>query len=167
MRCGWAKRTSSPIAGPGRVHAPVPPTIKGPNRPTCCAVCPERGAGAALVLPACNTEAMQLHLDEIATKIAPGAHAILLLDQAGWHGAKALKVPNNISLLQLPPRAPELNGQENIWQFMRQNWLSNRIFKSFDDIVDHCCYAWNTLIDQPWKIMSIARRDWAAAGHSI
>ena len=51
-------------------------------------------------------------------------------------------------------RAPELNSQENIWQFMRQNWLSNRIFKSFDDIVDHCCYAWNTLIDQPWKIMS-------------
>ena len=41
---------------------------------------------------------------------------------------------------------------------MRQNWLSNRIFKSFDDIVDHCCYAWNTLTDQPWKIMSIARR---------
>ena len=75
--------------------------------------------------------------------------------------------PINISLLQLPPRAPELNGQENIWQFMRQNWLSNQIFKSFDDIVDHCCYAWNTLIDQPWKIMSIARRDWAAAGHSI
>ena len=110
---------------------------------------------------------MQLHLDEIATKITPGAHAIVLLDQAGWHGAKALKVPNNISLLQLPPRAPELNGQENIWQFMRQNWLSNRVFKSFDDIVDHCCYAWNILIDQPWKIMSIARRDWAAVGHSI
>src|SRR6516225_5357009 len=64
---------------------------------------------------------MQLHLDEIATKITPGAHAILLLDQAGWHRAKALKVPKNISLLQLPPRAPKLNGQENIWQFMRQN----------------------------------------------
>src|SRR5262249_22202 len=115
----------------------------------------------------CNCEAMQLHLDEIATKVALGAHAIILLDQAGWHGAKALVVPNNISLFPLPPRAPELNGQENIWQFMRQNWLSNRIFKSFDDIVDHCCYAWNTLIDQPWKIMSIARRDWAAVGHSI
>ena len=123
------------------------------------AVCPQRGAGAALVLPACNTEAMQLHLDEIATKVTPGAHAILILDQAGWHGAKDLKVPSNISLLPLPPRAPELNSQENIWQFMRQNWLSNRIFKSFDDIVDHCCYAWNTLIDQPWKIMSIAVGD--------
>jgi hypothetical protein len=69
-----------------------------------------------------------------------------------------LKVPSNISLMPPPPRAPELNGQENIWQLMRQNWLSNRVFKSFDDIVDHCCYAWNTLIDQPWKIMSIARR---------
>jgi hypothetical protein len=55
----------------------------------------------------------------------------------------------------LPPRAPELNSQENIWQFMRQNRLSICIFKSFDDIVDHCCYAWNTLIDQPWKIMSL------------
>jgi hypothetical protein len=61
------------------------------------AVCPERGAGAALVLPACNCEAMQLHLDEIAIKVALGAHAIILLDQAGWHGAKALVVPNNIA----------------------------------------------------------------------
>ena len=89
------------------------------------AVC--RGAGAALVLPACNSEAMQLHLDEIATKVTPGAHAIVLLDQAGWHGAKALKVPRNISLMPLPPRAPELKGQENIWQFHApelQNWLS-------------------------------------------
>jgi hypothetical protein len=125
------------------------------------AVCPVRGAGAALVLPACNTEAMQLHLDEIATKVTPGAHAVVVLDQAGWHKSQALKIPSNISLLPLPPRSPELNPQENIWQFMRQNWLSNRIFKSFDDIVDHCCYAWNTLIDQPWKIMSIAQRDWA------
>ena len=131
------------------------------------AVCPEHGTGAALVLPFCNTEAMQLHLDEIATKVTPGAHAIVILDQAGWHGAKALKVPGNISLLPLPPRAPELNVQENIWQFMRQNWLSNRIFKSFDDIVDHCCYAWNTLIDQPWKIMSIGMREWALVGQSI
>ena len=104
------------------------------------AVCPEHGTGAALVLPFCNTEAMQLHLDEIAARVTVGAHAILILDQAGWHGAKDL---------------------------MRANWLSNRIFKSFDEIVDHSYYAWNTLIDQPWKIMSIARRDWAVAGHSL
>jgi hypothetical protein len=87
--------------------------------------------------------------------------------RSGWHGAKELGIPTNISRLPLPPRSPELNSQENIWQFMRQNWLSNRIFKSFDDIVDHCCYAWNTLIGQPWKIMSIARRNWATVGHSL
>src|SRR5215208_841142 len=131
------------------------------------AVCPEHGTGAGLVLPACNREAMQLHLNEIATKVTSGAHAMLLLDQAGWHGAAILSVPSNISLVPLPPRAPELNGQENIWQFMRANWLSNRVFKSYDDIVDHCCFAWNTLTDQPWKIMSIARRDWAHVGQSI
>ena len=81
-------------------------------------------SGAALVLPACNSEAMQLHLDEIATKVTRGAHAIVLFDQAGWHGGKVLEVPSNISLMSLPPRAPELNGEENIRQFMRQNWLS-------------------------------------------
>ena len=74
---------------------------------------------------------------------------------------------SNIWLLPLPPRSPELNSQENIWQFIRQNWLSNRIFQSFDDIVDHCCDAWNALIDQPWKIMSIAYRDWAVTGQSF
>jgi hypothetical protein len=61
------------------------------------AACPQHGTGAALVLPACNREAMQLHLDEIASRVTPGAHAILLLDQAGWHGTKILKTLSNIS----------------------------------------------------------------------
>ncbi len=59
------------------------------------------------------------------------------------------------------PSRQELNPVENIWQFMRENWLSNRIFTSYEDIVGHCCEAWNKLIDQPWKIMSIGMRDWA------
>lgn len=125
------------------------------------AVCPARGVGAALVLPKCNTEAMQWHLEEIATQIAPGAHAVLILDQAGWHTSKKLDIPDNITLLPLPPRSPELNPVENIWQFIRDNWLSNRVFKSDDDIVGHCCEAWNRLIEQPWIIMSIGLRDWA------
>ena len=124
---------------------------------------PKDGKGAALVMPRCDTEAMNLHLAEIATQIAPGAHAALLVDQAGWHLSGGLIVPPNIT----PDRvtcemyAPELNPQENIWQFMRENWLSNRVFKSFNDIVDPCCDAWNKLIDQPWRIMSIGIRDWA------
>ena len=104
---------------------------------------------------------MQWHLDEIASQVAPGAHAVVMLDQAGWHMSTKLIVPDNITLLPLPPRAPELNPAENVWQFMRDNWLSNRVFKSYDDIVDHSCHAWNNLIDQPWTIMSIGQREWA------
>ena len=102
-----------------------------------------------------------MHLEEIALHVAPGAHAVLLLDQAGWHASAELVVPPNINLMPLPPRCLELNPVENVWQFMRDNWLSNRIFKSCDDIVDHCCLAWNKLVDQPWRIMSIGLRQWA------
>ena len=104
---------------------------------------------------------MNLHLAEIATAIAPGAHAVLILDQAGWHTSKRLLVPPNITLLALPPKCPELNPIENVWQFMRDNWLSNCIFASYDNLLDHCCEAWNKLVDQPWRIMSIGLRDWA------
>jgi len=104
---------------------------------------------------------MNLHLAEISLAIAPGAHAVLLMDQAGWHTTGKLDVPRNISIIALPSKSPELNPQENIWQFMRDNWLSNRVFTSYEDIVDHCCEAWNKLVDQPWKIMYIGLRDWA------
>jgi hypothetical protein len=53
-----------------------------------------------------------------------------------------------------------VSPRENVWQFLRGNWLSNRIFKSFDDIADPCCEAWNKLVDQPWRITSIGLRDW-------
>ena len=104
---------------------------------------------------------MTLHLEEISYAVAPGAHAILVMDQAGWHTSGKLDVPANITILTLPPRSPELNPVENIWQFMRDNWLSNRVFSSHDDIVDHCCDAWNKHVAQPWKIISIGHREWA------
>ena len=104
---------------------------------------------------------MNLHLAEIAAGVAPGAHAVLLADQAGWHLSMKLVVPANITIVPLPSKSPELNPVENIWQFMRDNWLSNRVFQSYDDLVDHCCDAWNKLVDQPWHIMSIGLRQWA------
>ena len=104
---------------------------------------------------------MQWHLEEIAAQVTPGAHGVLLLDQAGWHTTPKLAVPPNITLLPLPPRSPELNPVENIWQFLRDNWLSNRVFKSYDDIVALSCHAWNNLTEQPWKIMSIGTQQWA------
>jgi transposase len=104
---------------------------------------------------------MQWHLDEIASQVAPGAHAVLIMDQAGWHTTDKLTLPPNITILSLPPRSPELNPVENIWQFIRENWLSNRVFLSYSQIIALCSYAWNRLVEQPWIIMSIGLRKWA------
>jgi transposase len=104
---------------------------------------------------------MNLQLAEIAKAVAPAAHAILLVDQAGWHLSTRLVVPANITIMPLPAKCPELNPVENIWEFMRDNWLSNRVFKSYDDLVDLSCESWKKLVDQPWRIMSIGLRQWA------
>ena len=104
---------------------------------------------------------MILHLAEISQAVEPGAHAVLLLDQAGWHLSAKFTVRDNITLTPLPPKSPELNPTENIWQFIRDNWLSNRVFQSYGDILNHCCHAWNKLVDQPWIIMSIGLWEWA------
>src|SRR5215207_3656659 len=148
----WAKRGTRPSAPKDQRTASA--YIFG-------AICPAEGKGAGLVLPRCTTEGMTLHLKEIAQAVAPGAHALVLVDQAGWHQSKRLGVPDNITLVPLPAKAPELNPVENIWQYMRENWISNRIFASYSDILDHCCEAWNKLTDRPWLIMSIGLRDWA------
>jgi hypothetical protein len=137
------------------------------------AICPERGAGAAVVMPRANTKAMQVHLDEIAGAVSPGAHAVVLLvpegdaarrHQAGWHTTPKLRIPANLSLLPLPPRAPELNPAENLWQFLRQTFLSNRVFETYEAILDAAGHAWNAVRDTPWRITSIGLRDWAHTG---
>jgi|SRR5579885_3184856 hypothetical protein len=147
----WARRGSRPSAPSDQRYAST--YIFG-------AICPAQGKAVGLVLPCCNTAAMNLHLAAISADVAPGRHAALLLDQAGWHLSAKLVVPDNITLVPLPPKCPELNPQENVWQFMRDNWLSNRVFLNADDLVNHCCNAWNRLEDQPWTIISIGLRDW-------
>ena len=117
-----------------------------------------------MALPYADTEAMQLHLDEIARTDARGAHAVLLLDRAGWHTTHHLVVPKNLTLIFLPSRAPEMNPVETIWRYLRQNWLSNRVFDTHKAILDAACEAWRKLLDQPCTITSIGLCDWAHVG---
>ena len=128
------------------------------------AVCPARDVGAVLVMPYTDTEAMQKHLDEISRNIRPKTHAVILMDGAGWHKSGDLNVPKNMSLMFIPPYSPELNPVENIWQFLRQTYLSNQVFEDYDKIVDACCDAWNKLIKEAGRITSIASRKWAING---
>lgn len=104
---------------------------------------------------------MNVNLEEIDGLVTTGAHALLMVDQAAWHTTDKLMVPENITLVPLPPRSPELNPMENIWQFMRNNWLSNLIYDSQEEIIDTCCEAWNRLVAIPETITSIGMREWA------
>lgn len=127
------------------------------------AICPLRATGAAIVVPWVNSEAMSIHLAEIAKQVCDGSHAVLVCDGAGWHQTgQRLIVPQNITLLRLPPYSPELNPIENVWEYLRGNQLSRRVWQSYDDIVQACCDAWNWLIADTVRVSSITTRKWAS-----
>ena len=98
----------------------------------------------------------------IGTRSTADAHAVLVCDGAGWHQpGLRLPVPNNISLLKQPGYAPELNPIENVWEYLRANQLSMRVWNSYQAIVHACRDAWNFLMRDPTRIQSITQRDWA------
>jgi hypothetical protein len=125
------------------------------------AVCPLEKKAAALILPVCNSWAMTQHLAEISRQIAEDAHAVIVVDGAGWHSARELVTPDNITLITLPPYSPELNPVENLWHYLRSHWLSSQVFADIDAIIDACVGAWNRFVAEPALIASVCRVDWA------
>ena len=124
------------------------------------AVCPARDTGVALVLPVATTEAMQAFLDELALAVPADRHAVLLIDRAGWHTARRLRWPENVTPLHLPPYSPELNGIERVWLYLKERFLSHRVFKDMTAIIDACCEAWNSLLAETGRISSLANMPW-------
>ncbi len=122
------------------------------------AVCPARTEIAALVTPNANARAMDLHLAEISRTVAPDAHAILILDGAGWHDVRALNLPGNITLIKLPPDAPEPSPIENVWVYLRANKLAISVFDTYEQTVDKCCDAWNFFANNKDAVRSITER---------
>lgn len=150
----WAERGSRPSVPRDNRHHSV--WLFG-------AVCPERGTTAALVLPHVCAQAMTLHLAELSTQVAPGSHALVLMDGAGWHQTGGrLSVPDNVTPLPLPPYSPELNGAEAIWAWLRANRLSHRVWDNHEEIVNDCCAAWNDFASAPQRVASVTRRAWAS-----
>ena len=125
------------------------------------AVCPSRDEAVGLIMPYANTDTMQIHLEHISVKIPEGRHAVIVLDQAGWHTSKKLKQFNNMTLVSLPPYSPELNPTEQVWEQLKKRELSNRCFKNEEDIVDACCTAWNNFTDEEGAVKNLCSRDWA------
>lgn len=124
------------------------------------AICPATGDSVGLVLPVANSVGMKLHIDEISQQVKKERHAVLVVDGARWHQEHMSR--DNVSILKLPPYSPELNPVEQVWQWLKQHYLSNRCFKNYDAIVEACCDAWNKFSQQPELIKSIGTRKWTS-----
>ena len=130
------------------------------------AVCPQCDAAVGLVLPFANTQTMALHLEAVSQAVPPGRHAVLVLDQAGWHTTPKLPQFPNVSLLSLPAGSPELNPAEQVWQQLRDRDLANRCYDSYEHIVDACCEAWNKFTQIPNGHLEKPRCVWHDVGTS-
>jgi len=126
------------------------------------AVNPLTGHSSALIAPTVNTDYMNAHLKQISQEGGKEVHVVLVLDQAGWHIAKDLKVPSNMTLLHLPPYSPELNPVERLWAYLKSHYLSNRVYKNYREIFNAAATAWNQI--KPSQFCSICNVKWVS-GH--
>lgn len=122
------------------------------------AVNPLTGDSCARILPWANTDMMQIHLDALSEHVGAARHIVLVLDNAGWHGSKALDVPENITLLPLPPYSPELNPIERLWHWLKDHEFSNRVYPDYDLLADAVSNMWTTLT--PERIQSVCSCTW-------
>jgi transposase len=102
---------------------------------------------------------MNLFLAEFGRSLPEGVHAALVLDRAGWHRLGGA-VPANVTLVHLPPYSPELNPVERVWLYLRERFLSLRVFEDYQAIIDACCAAWNRLVAEPDRIHSLCHQPW-------
>lgn len=124
------------------------------------AIEPATGEDFTLVLPGVNAGLMQDFLERFAATLADDEHAVLVLDGAGWHDRRGLRVPASISLVELPPYSPELNPVERVWLYLRERFLSMRVFENTAAIIDACCNAWNQLTAEPGRLRSLCAYPW-------
>jgi hypothetical protein len=157
-RFGWACPFAAVEPATGKEVALVLPQANAAALPQAnAAALPQANAAA---LPQANAAALSLFLAELAAGLAEDVHAVLVLDGAGWHAARALVVPPNITLVPLPPYSPEPNPVERVWLYSRERFLSLRVFADYRTIVDACCAAWNRLVAEPGRLCSLCDQPW-------
>jgi transposase len=142
----WARRGSRPrrVRQNGRTSLYV-----------LTAVCAAVGAAAGLIAPELNTAVVNVFLEQFSRQLAPGVHAVLLWDGAGYHVAKDLAVPSNVSLINLLPYSPELNPVENLWHYLRAHYWSNGVYRDYDALLEVATETWRTVCMDPELIRSI------------
>ena len=103
-----------------------------------CCVIPKTGQLYSLVLPNCNTEMMNLFLDNVSKEYS-SKEIIMQVDGAGWHRSKNLTIPSNIYFIFQPPYSPEVNSTEHIWEELREKYMHNKIYNSIDETMNRVC----------------------------
>jgi transposase len=142
----WARRGSRPrrVRQDGRESLDV-----------LTAVCAASGVAVGLVMPELNTAVVNLFLEEFSRQLAPGVHAVLMWDNAGYHVGGGLVVPPNVSLIGLLPYSPELNPVENLWHYLRSHHWSHRVYMDYEALRDAAVAAWRAVCLDPEKIRTI------------
>src|SRR3954447_1362669 len=142
----WARRGSRPRA--------VRPT-GFTSLYVLAAVCAATGAASALIMPALNTEVVNLFLEEFSRALPAGVHAVLIWDGAGFHTGADVVVPSNVSLIQLPPYSPELNPVENLWHYLRAHHWSNRPYRDYDELHEEAVRSLCKVCEDPETIKTV------------
>jgi hypothetical protein len=116
--------------------------------------CPALGRMTSLILPWANTEMMHIFLKQVSEDFSD-YFILMLADQAGWHVSQKLQLPENIRLINLPPRSPELNPVEHIWEELREKNFANRAFGDLDEVEGSLCQGLNDLAIDSEKLRSM------------
>jgi transposase len=120
-------------------------------------VCPATGRAEGLVSERLNARVVQVFLDQLSATIPPGIHVVLVWDGAGYHRAKALRVPANLTVVGLPPYAPELNPVERLWLYLRQHHWSNRVYPDLAAVEAAAVSGWRAVCLGPDRVKTICR----------
>ena len=124
------------------------------------AVCPQTGQAEGLISPSLNAGVIDTFLQQFSASLDPGVHAVLAWDGAGFHTAKALSVPHNVTLLTLPPRSPELMPVENLWHYEREHHWANRKYRDYPALEDAAREGWRDVCLDPDKVKSVCAVPW-------
>ena len=130
------------------------------------AACPTSGAAVGWIMPTSDTYCMNLHLWTLSRAVAADVHIALVLDNAGWHVSKGLRVPANITLVPLPPYSPELNAMEAVWLYLKSHYLSNRTYADHEALYAAGCDAWNQFTADPDRVRSVCHSAWVLSALS-
>lgn len=154
----WARRDSRPS---------VPKQTQYDYLYVFAAACPQSGSAVALVAPGVDTQTMNFFLAEFSASLAGDVHAVLILDQAGWHLSHDLVVPGNLTLIHLPPRSPQLNPIENLWHWITSHHWSNRVHADYEAMLDSASQALQATFIDTARVRSICNAPYLQRANQV